>query len=118
MSSAAPRRLGRGLEALLGAPVARPNLAIHNPDDKPTGEPLRISVYEIDRNPFQPRKEFVEEHIAELADSLEKHGMMQPLTVRRLNDRYQLIAGERRLRTRSRPAGRTCRCKSVIATTG
>ncbi len=74
-------------------------MSLHNPEaDKPTGELPRISVYEIDRNPFQPRKEFNEEAIAELADSLEKHGQLQPIVVRRINERYQLIAGERRLR--------------------
>lgn len=100
--STAPRRLGRGLEALLGGSTAvtpRAGLQIHQPEgDKPSGELPRVSVYEIDRNPFQPRKEFNEEQIAELADSLDKHGMLQPLVVRRVGERYQLIAGERRLR--------------------
>lgn len=100
--STAPRRLGRGLEALLGGTAGaspRSNLQIHQPDgDKPAGELPRVSVYEIDRNPFQPRKEFNEEQIAELAESLDKHGMLQPLVVRRVGERYQLIAGERRLR--------------------
>ncbi len=77
----------------------RSSLQIHQPEgDKPSGELPRVSVYEIDRNPFQPRKEFNEEQIAELAESLDKHGMLQPLVVRRVGERYQLIAGERRLR--------------------
>ena len=100
--STAPRRLGRGLEALLGGTAGtnqRSNLQIHQPEgEKPVGELPRVSVYEIDRNPFQPRKEFNEEQIAELAESLDKHGMLQPIVVRRVNERYQLIAGERRLR--------------------
>jgi ParB family chromosome partitioning protein len=100
--STAPRRLGRGLEALLGGTAGanqRSNLQIHQPEgDKPSGELPRVSVYEIDRNPFQPRKEFNEDQIAELAESLDKHGMLQPIVVRRVNERYQLIAGERRLR--------------------
>jgi ParB family chromosome partitioning protein len=104
--STAPRRLGRGLEALLGQPTttlqpaaARPSLHLHNPTAEGIpGQLPRISVYEIDRNPYQPRKEFADDLIAELADSLEKHGLLQPLVVRRVGDRYQLIAGERRLR--------------------
>jgi len=90
------------LEALLGGTAGtnqRANLQIHQPEgDKPSGELPRVSVYEIDRNPFQPRKEFNEEQIAELAESLDKHGMLQPIVVRRVGERYQLIAGERRLR--------------------
>jgi ParB family chromosome partitioning protein len=90
------------LEALLGGTAGtnqRANLHIHQPEgEKPSGELPRVSVYEIDRNPFQPRKEFNEEQIAELAESLDKHGMLQPIVVRRVNERYQLIAGERRLR--------------------
>lgn len=100
--STAPRRLGRGLEALLGGTAGtnqRSNLQIHQPEgEKPSGELPRVSVYEIDRNPFQPRKEFNEEQIGELAESLDKHGMLQPIVVRRVGERYQLIAGERRLR--------------------
>jgi ParB family chromosome partitioning protein len=90
------------LEALLGGTAGtnqRANLQIHQPDgEKPSGELPRVSVYEIDRNPFQPRKEFNEDQIAELAESLDKHGMLQPIVVRRAGERYQLIAGERRLR--------------------
>jgi ParB family chromosome partitioning protein len=101
--STAPRRLGRGLEALLGqalpANQSRAALQLHQPEaDQPNAELPRVSVYEIDRNPFQPRKEFGAEQIAELADSLERHGMLQPLVVRRVSERYQLVAGERRLR--------------------
>lgn len=101
--STAPRRLGRGLEALLSRPgeaapaVSRSHLAIHQPE-APTGEPLKVSVYEIDNNPHQPRRDFVETEIDELADSLDQHGLLQPIVVRRAGERYQLISGERRLR--------------------
>ncbi|MFQ5447939.1 MAG: ParB/RepB/Spo0J family partition protein, partial [Saprospiraceae bacterium] len=58
-----------------------------------------IPLSEIEVNPFQPRKEFDEGALAELAESLKTHGLIQPLTVRRLADNeYQLISGERRLR--------------------
>jgi ParB family transcriptional regulator, chromosome partitioning protein len=111
------RRLGRGLEALLGRSYADPqrtdHLALHVPSDDPTAEAgastnassesagngqLAISVHDIQRNPFQPRREFDEQEIAALADSLTEHGLIQPILVRRVGERYQLIAGERRLR--------------------
>ncbi len=59
---------------------------------------LELSVYEIDNNPFQPRRKFNEEEIAALAESLKEHKQLQPVLVRRVGDRYQLISGERRLR--------------------
>jgi ParB family transcriptional regulator, chromosome partitioning protein len=95
----AQRRLGRGLEALLGGTTpAKPHLAIHEPEGQPSGEPLKVSVYEIDNNPYQPRKDFDEAEIDQLAESLEQHGLLQPIVARRAGERYQLISGERRLR--------------------
>jgi ParB family chromosome partitioning protein len=102
------RRLGRGLEALLGQPIASdpkgglpagitPGVDAHQPrgDD---GRLIQLNVYEIDTNPYQPRTEFDEEEIAALAGSLSDHGLLQPIVVRREGDRYQLISGERRWR--------------------
>ena len=64
-----------------------------------------IPTVQIEVNPFQPRKDFDEEALAELANSLKVHGLIQPITVRRLSGKeYQLISGERRLRA-SRIAG-------------
>jgi ParB family transcriptional regulator, chromosome partitioning protein len=66
-----------------------------------------IPVVQIEVNPFQPRKDFDEEALEELAHSLKVHGLIQPITVRRLSGKeYQLISGERRLRA-SRLAGLT-----------
>ncbi len=66
-----------------------------------------IPLEEIEVNPFQPRNEFDQEALEELADSIRVHGLIQPLTVRRLApNAYQLISGERRLRA-SRMAGLT-----------
>jgi ParB family chromosome partitioning protein len=59
---------------------------------------LRLNVYEIENNPFQPRRDFDEAAIGELAESIKTHGLLQPLVVRRHGDRWQLVAGERRLR--------------------
>lgn len=66
-----------------------------------------IPLTEIEVNPYQPRKDFDEEALAELSESLKIHGLIQPITVRRLSDRqYQLISGERRMRA-SKLAGFT-----------
>jgi len=109
------RRLGRGLEALLGAPIdeapayedsgdaAGPahggtNLAIADLPEDADGALLHLPVEEIDDNPFQPRREFNEPELASLAESLREHDMLQPILVRRVGERYQLISGERRLR--------------------
>ena len=59
---------------------------------------FELNVFEIDDNPFQPRREFSESEIASLAESLKEHQLLQPVLVRRIGDRYQLISGERRLR--------------------
>lgn len=87
------RRLGRGLEALLGRDAGG-----CEPSASDASEMTYVAVDQIDPNPFQPRRQFDPAEIAALADSLRQHGMIQPVLVRSHNDRYQLIAGERRLR--------------------
>jgi ParB family chromosome partitioning protein len=59
---------------------------------------FQLNVYEIDDNPFQPRREFGQAEIDSLSESLKEHDMLQPILVRRIGERYQLISGERRLR--------------------
>ena len=119
------RRLGRGLEALLGraglerspaapavngttAVASQPGsgataarLILHAPEELeqaaaalPTNE---IAEALIDPNPWQPRSVVNDAELAELADSLREHGLVQPIVVRARGDRYQLIAGQRRL---------------------
>jgi ParB family transcriptional regulator, chromosome partitioning protein len=99
------RRLGRGLEALLGRPLSNGPGSLDESSEPgpehsvgPRDGLQQIHVYEIENNPFQPRRDFDDAAIAELSDSLKQHGMIQPLVVRRTGGRYQLIAGERRLR--------------------
>jgi ParB family chromosome partitioning protein len=70
----------------------------HEAETAQDGDLLLLSVYEIDDNPFQPRREFSESEIASLAESLKEHDMLQPVLVRRVGERWQLISGERRLR--------------------
>jgi ParB family chromosome partitioning protein len=67
-------------------------------DDSSDGDLLMLAVDQIEENPFQPRREFGETEIASLAESLKAHDMLQPVLVRRVADRWQLISGERRLR--------------------
>ena len=85
------KRLGRGLEALLG-PISK--------DEAIASGGLReIAVMAITPNPYQPRREFEEAPLQELADSIAASGLLQPVVVRaRPNGRYELIAGERRWR--------------------
>src|SRR6478672_1804851 len=87
-----PRRLGRGLEALLGSATG-----LATSDE---GALKSIPIGQITRNPFQPRREFKAEDLAELQESLKASGLLQPITVRRRpgKDGFELIAGERRLR--------------------
>jgi len=87
-----PRRLGRGLEALLG------NAGGLASSDE--GALKSIPIGQIGRNPFQPRREFNSEELGELQESLNSSGLLQPITVRRRpgKDGFELIAGERRLR--------------------
>ena len=59
---------------------------------------LRLPVEAIAPNPYQPRTDFAPEPLAELADSIRRHGILQPLTVRRTKTGWELVAGERRLR--------------------
>ena len=144
------RRLGRGLEALLGrlpegterpaepegqydGTAAEPEAAstswdepaqveaaaqeteppiADDPPVQPAAEPQsvaapgpqRLDVGQIDSNPSQPREDFNQSEMQSLTDSIGTHGLLQPVVVRRVEDRYQLIAGERRLRA-ARQAG-------------
>ena len=99
-----PRRLGRGLEALLGSPTATATPAPTPGAAAPTTEPpyRQIPIQQIRANPFQPRKEFREEELAQLQASLSANGLLQPITVRRAGNHFELIAGERRLRAATR----------------
>lgn len=88
------KRLGRGLSALLGE------------ESRKREAPEEIRIDRIVPNPHQPRRNFDEEALAELAASIRTHGVVQPVIVRREADGYTLIAGERRLRA-SKLAGLT-----------
>lgn len=94
-----PSRLGRGLDALIPTQIDEAtNQEVDEAIHLPTDSVHQLSVHDIDPNPFQPRKEFRDEDLAELSESIKIHGVVQPLVVTKAGDRYQLIAGERRLR--------------------
>jgi ParB family chromosome partitioning protein len=84
------RRLGRGLDALLGSTAGD-----HGGS---AADPSQLPVEQIQRNPYQPRKAFDADQLSGLAESIRVHGVLQPVIVRPVGDHYQLISGERRLR--------------------
>ncbi|HLJ94316.1 MAG TPA: ParB/RepB/Spo0J family partition protein, partial [Gemmataceae bacterium] len=67
-------------------------------DAKMAHDQTRVPLGRIDHNPYQPRKTFDDDELAGLSASIRTHGILQPLVVRAVGDRYQLVAGERRLR--------------------
>ena len=103
--------LGRGLSALLDANDTTDRTGekqfTNNIGQQQQGSViLNIPLEQIEVNPFQPRTTFEEESLNDLADSIKVHGVIQPITVRKIeNNKYQLIAGERRLRA-SKLAGK------------
>src|SRR3954467_3857018 len=84
-------RLGKGLGALLSAAQERTA-------DVPASDLQVIPTSRIRPNPFQPRRQFDPAELAELEASLKASGLLQPISVRRKGDAFELIAGERRLR--------------------
>src|SRR5688500_5564518 len=102
MTAEKPRRLGRGLEALLGSASLATPAAIADARDR--GELQRIRLGDIRPNPYQPRRTFDEADLADLESSLRQNGLLQPITVRPAANAngFELVAGERRLRAASR----------------
>lgn len=90
--------LGRGLDSLIPDSPAAP-LKVAAPAPAHNGGDLELKIMDIERSPYQPRRDFSEEELRELADSLLKSGLVHPPTVRRNSSgKYELISGERRLR--------------------
>ena len=89
--------LGRGLESLLSSSVSQYETAMPQNNAGSEGAVV-ISVESIRPNPYQPRKKFDKEKLKELSESIKKHGIIQPLIVRKKGLNYELVAGERRLR--------------------
>ncbi len=96
MNTTKRNALGRGLGALLSNDI---NESIKNTQPPISGTLGRILLTQIETNPYQPRTDFPIDALQELAASIVMHGIIQPITVRKLGyDHYQLVSGERRLR--------------------
>ena len=110
--------LGRGLSAIFKAHDVLGNSvdnAINNSGAPENANPdnqkiVEINIDLIDPNPFQPRKFFNDDELVELAETIEKHGLIQPIAVRKVGDRYQIISGERRTR-----ASKLANCRTIKA---
>ena len=106
-----PTGLGRGLSSLIPQKptnseenLSKPNVAMP-PAGNDSDQVFQVRIDKIDINPMQPRQRFADNHIDELTESIKKYGVIQPLiATRKENERYELIAGERRLRA-SKAAG-------------
>ncbi len=90
------KALGRGIEALF------PGQSDAAPHASPAPTELTVALHEIVPNPEQPRRHFDDDALAALAGSIARHGLLQPLVVRRIAGHYELVAGERRLRAARR----------------
>ena len=91
--------LGRGLSALLDDPEREIRSASDVNADQVVGNIIELEVNKIEVNPYQPRTHFNEQAIGELAESIKSLGIIQPVTVRKLDrNQYQLVSGERRYR--------------------
>ena len=104
-------RLGRGLGALISSGTAAPKAEIHAPAGTTGAKPTEatalpgalsgyreIAVHLIEPNPYQPRREIAAEPLHDLVESIRAEGLLQPIVVRPVGDKFQLIAGERRWR--------------------
>ena len=96
------RKLNRGLDALLGTELAKTPVASHSqqePIGADNGSLRQLRLEQLQRGKYQPRVDFDETALTELADSIRSQGVMQPIVVRSIgNDRFEIVAGERRWR--------------------
>jgi len=104
--------LGKGLGALLpgSSKSDSPGLMPVPLAEPPVPAPAEIPVASIDPNPEQPRRQFESRQLEELATSIRRHGVLQPVVVRRAGDRFELVVGERRWR-----AARAADCETIPA---
>jgi ParB family chromosome partitioning protein len=109
--------LGRGLASLIPRPAVAPppvTQGVGSDDGRSTEVIVAVDIDKIARNPFQPRADFDPVALDELKQSIQQKGVIQPITVRRTDDGFQLISGERRVRA-AREAGLTKVPAYVIA---
>lgn len=107
MTNNRKQALGKGLSALLSGNTSEEEILIKNIPSRSEAGVAMVDMSKIVTNPFQPRTEFEQEALEELAESIRTHGIIQPITLRKISDnQYQLISGERRFRA-SQLAGLT-----------
>lgn len=106
MSQNKKKALGRGLGALLDVPTDMELSKENIQQLVETGAISFVSIDEIEANPYQPRTNFDSDALSELAASIKEQGIIQPITVRKQGEKYQIISGERRYRA-SKIAGLT-----------
>lgn len=93
------KEIGKGIRALLANIEAESTTKASDHMESDTGSTTEVEISAIEANPFQPRTEFDEEKLDELSESISTFGVIQPITLRKLNNkRYQIISGERRWR--------------------
>jgi ParB family chromosome partitioning protein len=103
MSADKPAKgLGMGLQALLGEAVRAPSTSTSETQVEPRGGVREVDISRIKPNPNQPRIQFDEEALDELADSIRQRGVLQPILLRPAGDEFQIVAGERRWRAAQR----------------
>ena len=98
--------LGQGLSTIMQSHAQTLNDQLNQDENGNTIQVKKINLDLIDPNPYQPRTEFNEEELVELAETIEQQGLIQPITVRKFHGRYQIVSGERRTRA-ARLAGWT-----------
>ncbi len=99
MSKRKKKSLGKGLSALLEDSETDITSKYQKDADRTIGSVSEIGIDSIQPNPFQPRKGFDKDALAELTSSVQEHGVIQPITVRKMGyDQYQIVSGERRFR--------------------
>ena len=94
----AKRAMGKGLSAILGEEIAKVNKVSDLGAEKLVGQVAMIPLDAISTNPFQPRSNFDNDALVELAQSISELGIIQPITVRKNGMNFELISGERRFR--------------------
>ncbi|MBQ0037012.1 MAG: ParB/RepB/Spo0J family partition protein [Firmicutes bacterium] len=100
------QKLGRGLSAIFGDDIDEFLDDISNNEAEVKGDNFKLQIKDVRPNPYQPRKDFDDDALKELAESIKENGVFQPILVRKSLSGYELVAGERRLRA-SKLAGKT-----------
>jgi ParB family chromosome partitioning protein len=96
--SAIKHGLGRGFDSLIPTQILEEEFDPTQEQDERSSELRNIKVADVVPNPHQPRRNFEEKSLSELAESIKEHGVMQPIVVTRKGNKYELVAGERRVR--------------------